>query len=117
MFAGFCGDGFDELAAGAGAPRGGVDEQVLKVAGVLEGPAMGVEQEVGDADDAVRGAGGEAVDAFVGEDAVPGVVVDFGREDGFVEGEIAAPQLGPAGTVGWGQGCYVDQRGSPPSGP
>src|SRR5580704_7773026 len=120
--AGGRGDCFDEPAAYAAVPGGGVDKEILQVTDLLGSPGMCVKEIVGDPDErrgrAALPRSQTADRAVRGDQQLPGVVVNPRRQSGLVKIEIAAPQLGPTVPV-----CRdnrvnddFDQDGSPASG-
>ena len=97
--AGGPGDRIDEPAADAVASAGCVDEEILQVTDLLGRPGMRVKEVVGNPGkrrSCTAEASSQTADRAVrGDQPLPGLVVNLGRQAGLVKIEIGAPQLGP----------------------
>ena len=100
-------DGFDDGAADALATGFGAGEEILEIAARTSGPCHRVKEVVDDAEQlAVERRGAEAeYGGFRVHKARPGEVGNVSRDAGFIENEIALPELLPVRAVGGGEGA------------
>ena len=100
-------DRLDQRPSDAPAAHVLVRVEVLKIADVLDPPAMAMEQEMRKAGGAALDLGDEAtiVLRIAAEQTLERDVLDLGIDRRVVEGEIRRPEPPPLGVVGAGEGA------------